>query len=87
MFFHANPDSGKALGQILDRKNRGSGIVDLQAPDTMTTTDLNKFVTQPIRLMVAGKLQARKVTALRPLCNLQLRRISNTDLESRVEKL
>jgi len=39
-FFHANPDSTKALGQIDGQKNRRS-VVDLQVPDNMTAADVH----------------------------------------------
>ena len=59
-FFHANPDSAKALGQIGGRKNRRSGVVDLQVPDNMNASDLRNLTTQAIRLLLAGELQARE---------------------------
>ena len=42
-FFHANPDSAKALGQIGGRKNRRS-VVELQVPDNMTAADVRNVI-------------------------------------------
>ena len=56
-FFHANPDSAKALGQIGGRKNRRS-VVDLEVPDNMTAADVCKVTGQAIRLLLSGELRA-----------------------------
>ena len=54
-FFHANPDSARALGQIGGRKNRRS-VVDLQVPDNMTAADVRNVTAQAIRLLLSGEL-------------------------------
>ena len=45
-FFHANPDSARALGQLGGKKNRRS-VVDLQVPDNMTTADICHVTALP----------------------------------------
>ena len=85
-FFHANPDSAKALGQIGGRKNRRSAV-DLQVPDNMTAADLRKVTGQAIRLLLSGELQAREASALAQLCNSLYRVIPTADLEARVTML
>ncbi len=85
-FFHANPDSAKALGQIGGRKNRRS-LVDLQVPDNMTAADVCKVTGQAIRLLLSGELRAREASALAQLCNSLYRVIPTADLEARVTML
>ena len=85
-FFHANPDSAKALGQIGGRKNRRS-VVDLQVPDNMTAADLRKVTGQAIRLLLSGELRAREASALAQLCNTLHRVLPTADLEGRLAKL
>ena len=85
-FFHANPDSAKALGQIGGRKNRRS-VVDLQVPDNMTAADVCKVTGQAIRLLLSGELRAREASALAQLCNSLYRVIPTADLEARVTML
>jgi hypothetical protein len=82
-FFHANPDSAKALGQIGGRKNRRS-VVDLQVPDNMTAADVCKVTGQAIRLLLSGELRAREASALAQLCNSLYRVIPTAELEARV---
>jgi hypothetical protein len=86
-FFHANPDSARALGQIGGRKNRRSAGVDLQVPDNMTAVDLRNVTVQAIRLLLSGELQAREASALAQLCNSLYRVIQTADLETRVATL
>jgi hypothetical protein len=86
-FFHANPDSARALGQIGGRKNRRSAVVDLQVPDNMTAVDLRNVTVQAIRLLLSGELQAREASALAQLCNSLYRVIQTADLETRVATL
>jgi hypothetical protein len=85
-FFHANPDSAKALGQIGGRKNRRS-VVDLQVPDNMTAADVCKVTGHAIRLLLSGELRAREASALAQLCNSLYRVIPTADLEARVTML
>ena len=85
-FFHANPDSAKALGQIGGRKNRKS-VVDLQVPDNMTAADVRKVTGQAIRLLLSGELRAREASALAQLCNSLYRAIPTAELEARVTML
>jgi hypothetical protein len=85
-FFHANPDSAKALGQIGGRKNRRS-MIDLQVPDNMTTADVCKVIGQAIRMLLSGDLTARKASALAQLCNSLYKIIPTADLEARVALL
>jgi hypothetical protein len=85
-FFHANPDSAKALGQIGGRKNRRS-VVDVQVPDNMTAADVCKLTAQAIRLLLSGELRAREASALAQLCNSLSRFIPTADLEARVTML
>ena len=85
-FFHANPDSAKALGQIGGRKNRRS-VVDLQVPDNMTAADVCKVTGQAIRLLLSGELRAREASALAQLCNSLYRVIPTAELEARVTML
>lgn len=85
-FFHANPDSAKALGQLGGRKNRRS-VVDLRVPDNMTAADVCKVTAQAIRLLLTGELKAREASALAQLCNLLYRVIPTADLEARVTML
>jgi hypothetical protein len=47
-FFHANPDSARALGHIGGTKNRRS-VVDLQVPDNKTAADVRNVTAQSIR--------------------------------------
>ena len=68
-FFHANPDSARALGQIGGRQNRRSAVLDLQVPDNMTATDLRNLTGQAIRLLLSGDLRPREASALAQLCN------------------
>src|SRR5713101_517413 len=82
-FFHANPDSAKALGQIGGRKNRRS-VVDLEVPDNMTAADVCKVTGQAIRLLLSGELRAREASALAQLCNSLYRVIPTAELEARV---
>ena len=82
-FFHANPDSARALGQIGGRKNRRS-VVDLQVPDNMTAADVRNVTVQAIRLLLSGNLHAREASALAQLCNSLYRIIPTADLEARV---
>ena len=56
-FFHGNPDTAKALGQIGGRKNRRAGA-DLQIPDNATTADLRNLTLQAIRLLFSGEAGA-----------------------------
>jgi hypothetical protein len=86
-FFHANPDSARALGQIGGRKNRKSTGVDLQVPDNMTAVDLRNVTVQAIRLLLSGELHAREASALAQLCNSLYRVIQTADLETRVATL
>jgi hypothetical protein len=86
-FFHANPDSARALGEIGGRKNRRSTGVDLQVPDNMTAADVCKVTGQAIRLLLSGELQAREASALAQLCNSLYRVIPTADLEARVATL
>jgi hypothetical protein len=85
-FFHANPDSARALGQIGGRKNRRS-VVDLQVPDNMTAADVRNVTAQAIRLLLSGNLHAREASALAQLCNSLYRVIPTADLEARVTLL
>ena len=85
-FFHANPDSAKALGQIGGRKNSRS-VVDLQVPDNMTAADVRNVTGQAIRLLLSGELHAREASALAQLCNSLYRFIPTADLEARVTTL
>ena len=85
-FFHANPDSAKALGQIGGRKNRRS-VIDLQVPDKMTAADVCKVTGQAIRLLLSGELRAREASALAQLCNSLYRVIPTAELEARVTML
>ena len=85
-FFHANPDSARALGQIGGRKNRRS-VVDLQVPDNMTAADVCKVIGQAIRLLLSGELRAREAGALTQLCNSLYRVFPAADLEARVTTL
>jgi len=85
-FFHANPDSAKALGQIGGRKNRRS-VVNLQVPDNMTAAELRNVTGQAIRLLLSGELHAREASALAQLCNSLYRIIPTADLEARVTML
>jgi hypothetical protein len=85
-FFHANPDSAKALGQIGGRKNRRS-IADLQVPDNMTAADVRNVTAQAIRLLLSGNMHAREAGALAQLCNSLYRVIPTADLEARVTML
>jgi hypothetical protein len=85
-FFHANPDSAKALGQIGGRKNRRS-VVNLQVPDNMTAAELRNVTGQAIRLLLSGELHAREASALAQLCNSLYRIIPTADLETRVTML
>jgi hypothetical protein len=86
-FFHANPDSARALGQIGWRKNRRSAVVDLQVPDDMTAADLRNVTAQAMRLLLSGDLHAREASALAHLCNSLYRVIPTADLEARVTML
>jgi hypothetical protein len=86
-FFHANPDSARALGQIGGRRNRRSGILDLQVPDNMTATDLRNLTGQAIRLLLSGDLRPREASALAQLCNSLYRTIPIAALETRVANL
>ena len=85
-FFHANPDSARALGQIGGRKNRRS-VVELQVPDNMTAADVRNVTAQAIRLLLSGDMHAREATALAQLCNSLYRVIPGADLETRVAML
>jgi hypothetical protein len=85
-FFHANPDSARALGQIGGRKNRRS-VVDLDVPDNMTATDVRNVTAQAIRLLLSGDMHAREASALAQLCNSLYRVIPAADLEARVAML
>jgi hypothetical protein len=85
-FFHANPDSARALGQIGGRKNRRS-VVDLQVPDNMSAADLRNVTVQAIRLLLSGDMHAREASALAQLCNSLYRFIPTVDLEARVAML
>jgi hypothetical protein len=85
-FFHANPNSAKALGQIGGRKNRRS-LVDLEVPDNMTAADVRNVTAQAIRLLLSGDLRAREASALAQLCNSIQRTIPTADLEARVTML
>lgn len=85
-FFHANPDSAKALGQIGGRKNRRP-VVDLQVPDNMTAADVCNITGQAISLLLSGELRAREASALAQLCNSLYRVIPTADLEARVTLL
>ena len=85
-FFHANPDSARALGQIGGRKNRRS-VVDLQVPEIMTAADVCQVTGQAIRLLLSGELHAREASALAQLCNSLYRVIPTADLEARVTTL
>ena len=82
-FFHANPDSARALGQIGGRKNRRS-VVDLDVPDNMTAADVRNVTAQAIRLLLSGELRAREASALAQLCNSMYRVIPTAELEARV---
>ena len=86
-FFHANPDSARALGQIGGRRNRRSAILDLQVPDNMTATDLRNLTGQGIRLLLSGDLRPREASALAQLCNSLSRTIPMAALETRVANL
>ncbi|MGH9503399.1 MAG: hypothetical protein ACRD20_11175 [Terriglobales bacterium] len=86
-FFHANPDQAKTLGQMGGRKNRRPAVVDRQAPDTMTATDLRNLTVQAIRLLLSGELRAREASALAQLSNSLYRVIPTADLETRVATL
>ena len=86
-FFHANPDSARALGQIGGRRNRRSAILDLQVPDNMTATDLRNLTGQAIRLLLSGDLRPREASALAQLCNSLYRTIPIAALETRVANL
>jgi hypothetical protein len=85
-FFHANPDSAKALGQIGGRKNRRS-VIDLQVPDNMSAADVRNVTAQAIRLLMSGDMHAREAGALAQLCNSLYRVIPTADLETRVTML
>jgi hypothetical protein len=85
-FFHANPDSARALGQIGGRKNRRS-VADLEVPDNMTAADLRNVTVQAIRLLLSGNMHARQAGALAQLCNSLYRFIPTADLEARVATL
>jgi hypothetical protein len=85
-FFHANPDSARALGQIGGRKNRRS-VVDLQVPDNMSAADVRNVTAQAIRLLLSGNLHAREASALAQLFNSLYRVIPTADLEARVTLL
>lgn len=85
-FFHANPDSARALGQIGGRKNRRS-VVDLEVPDNMTAADVCNVTGQAIRLLLSGELKAREASALAQLCNSMYRVLPTADLEARVALL
>lgn len=85
-FFHANPDSAKALGQIGGRKNRRL-VVDLQVPDNLTAADVCKVTGEAIRLLLSGELKAREASALAQLCNSLYRALPTADLEARVALL
>jgi hypothetical protein len=85
-FFHANPDSARALGQIGGRKNRRS-VVDLDVPDNMTASDVRNVTAQAIRLLMSGDMHAREAGALAQLCNSLYRVIPTADLETRVTML
>src|SRR5882757_1788906 len=85
-FFHANPDSAKALGQIGGRKNRRS-TADLQVPDNMTVADVRNVTAQAIRLLLSGNMHAREAGALAQLCNSLYRVIPTADLEDRLAVL
>jgi hypothetical protein len=85
-FFHANPESARALGQIGGRKNRRS-VVDLDVPDNMTAADVRNVTAQAIRLLLSGDMHAREAIALAQLCNSLYRVIPAADLETRVAML
>ena len=85
-FFHANPDSAKALGQIGGRKNRRS-VIDLPVPDHMTAADVCKVTARAIRLLLSGDLRAKEASALAQLCNSLYKVIPTADLEARVALL
>jgi len=85
-FFHANPDSARALGQIGGRKNRRS-VVDLEVPDNMTAADVRNVTAQALRLLLSGNMHAREACAVAQLCNSLYRVIPNADLEARVTTL
>src|SRR5437016_1972227 len=85
-FFHANPDSVRALGRIGGRKNRRS-IADLQVPDNMTAADIRNVTVQAVRLLLSGDMHARESSALAQLCNSLYRFIPTADLEARVTML
>jgi hypothetical protein len=86
-FFHANPDSARALGQLGGRRNRRRAILDLQVPDNMTATDLRNLTGQAIRLLLSGDLRPREASALAQLCNSLYRTIPTAALETRVANL
>ena len=85
-FFHANPDSARALGQIGGWKNRRS-VADLEVPDNMTAADVRNVTAQAIRLLLSGDMHAREASALAQLCNSLYRFIPAADLEARVAML
>lgn len=85
-FFHANPDSARALGQLGGKKNRRS-VVDLQVPDNMTTADIRHVTEQAIRLLLSGDMHAREASALVQLCNSLFRFMPTADLEARITTL
>ena len=85
-FFHANPESARALGKMGGRKNRRS-VVDLQVPDNMTAADIHKVTVQAIRLLLSGDMHAREASALAQLCNSLYRLIPMANLEARVTTL
>jgi hypothetical protein len=86
-FFHANPDSARALGQIGGRRNRRSTVLELQVPDNMTAIDLRNLTGQAIRLLLSGDLRPREASALAQLCNSLYRTIPTAALEIRVANL
>ena len=86
-FFHANPDSAKALGQIGGRRNRRSAVLELQVPDNMTTIDLRNLTGQAIRLLLSGDLRPREASALAQLCNSLYRTIPAAAIEIRLANL
>lgn len=85
-FFHANPDSARALGQLGGRKNRRSAV-DLQVPDNITAADICHVTVQAIRLLLSGDMHTTEASALAQLCNALYRFIPAADLEARVTTL